>query len=266
MRPSAARLRKYLPQEFVYTKTLKQGGRTVKAVTACVHHFVLPTEALEPRLVKVRDGEHVMPNFQAEEDDRQAQVSVIPLFSYAFPTFWDSVEQLVAERGIQGCYCEGSAAQYVSRRRELWRPNTHSMSSVRLRTIGPLRALLRWRQQRQPWPWGIVRPGVLHGGDTVEYSRLQRIFPYLRPAADPAGDAARADACMQRIRDIGKLYKQQVSCTLFHYRFAPLLAERLHELGYNMVKKEELEASSEVNELYGATHVRLVREVEDLVK
>eukprot|EP01064_Diplonema_japonicum_P027770 TRINITY_DN4094_c0_g2_i4.p1 TRINITY_DN4094_c0_g2~~TRINITY_DN4094_c0_g2_i4.p1 ORF type:complete len:202 (+),score=46.35 TRINITY_DN4094_c0_g2_i4:242-847(+) len=177
------------------------------------------------------------------------QVVVIPLYDYAFPTFWDNVCKFVEESMADSVYCEGFSKEYIRR----------SYIKAKPTALLPWE---RWRKQRAPWPWHVVHPACLHGGDTEDYGSLQRLFPAYRPKKDATNDLERVQHLCKRMDSIGELYNSQNAVTLFHHRFAPLTAEILENKGYTMTQKREIEAGNSLNERYDRTLQYLVNDIE----
>eukprot|EP00755_Sulcionema_specki_P018851 Sspe_Gene.67938::Locus_40070_Transcript_1_2_Confidence_0.667_Length_2054::g.67938::m.67938 len=244
LRSTSVMLRKYTVQEFMFKKSYQHEGRTVSSVVSRPHVFQLPMDEV-----------HAMSNQSSPE--KPVRITLIPIFDYAFPSFWQGVQEYVIQAQTHSVFCEGYTGDYI-RKKHIPLRASRSLYGVKSRLL----PWQRWRQQRQPWPWAIPHPVKLHGGDLMNYNSFQRLFPRLRPSPDLSSDEARVEHCMKRMNTLVHQYQSPCAAVLWDYRFMPLFAEKIEEAGYNLFNTRELEAGSELNELYAWTFVWLQRQAE----
>ena len=229
MRRSAALWRAYLPEEFIYKKLTKKGLKEETQVVTRAHVF-----QLNRQLCTEMDA--------AADFSRALQITIIPTCQYAYPSFWGEIEKLVTSQQHDSVFCEGFTGQYARRGVKL-------LKHDRMMTDNLWR---RWRQQRAPWPWHFLHPTKIHGGDSLDYSPRQRLWPHwFQPAASPEQDKERIDRLWKQMREVTPIYHSHLCGIAFQHRFCPAIAERLEAEGYILKCKIEIEAASTVNEAYG---------------
>ncbi|KAJ9464668.1 hypothetical protein DIPPA_51237 [Diplonema papillatum] len=239
MRLSAMLLRSYLPQEFVYLKRVKYGTANHLSVMAAAHVFEQLPSATQKRI-------------HDESSYGINKVVVVPIFDYAFPSFWTTTMHVLLEERVESVFVEGYSGDYMKKQ---YRQKGHKMPAF----------YERWRNQRVPWPWPLPHPVVIHGGDTETWTTLQRLFPHQRPKPSDEERRAKMKLLVPRMQNLCGLYRSTNAGTMFHYRYAPLLAQELEESGYKLTNKLEIEAASTVNERYDTTMQYLKHEMESVV-
>eukprot|EP01061_Rhynchopus_euleeides_P028936 TRINITY_DN4721_c6_g1_i1.p1 TRINITY_DN4721_c6_g1~~TRINITY_DN4721_c6_g1_i1.p1 ORF type:complete len:251 (+),score=75.64 TRINITY_DN4721_c6_g1_i1:136-888(+) len=226
-----------LEQQFVYRKVKSDGDLSeVTSVIGCAQVYALNAEERE-----AMDA--------AFKYTKPVQITLMPTFDHAFPSYWRQVEKLAYTHSLDGVFCEGFSEDYIRR------PAFGITENEQRNVMGRLE---RWRKQRAPWPWALNYPTKNLGGDVHNYSLFQRLFPQYRPKGTEEEDRQRVWDAWCNMRRITLDYRITIGGMLYSHRLCPYISDLLEGEGYRKTVKVELEAGSSVNHLYGETYAELL--------